>query len=63
MQSGIVVGDEIRAEFQQLRMKRKYRFIIYKPSEDKSTVEIELLGERSKTWEEFMEAMPKNNSR
>ena len=47
MQSGIVVGDEIRAEFQQLRMKRKYRYIIYRPSDDKSSVIIEAMGERS----------------
>lgn len=63
MQSGIVVGDEVRQEFQQLRMKRKHRYIIYRPSEDKSSVEIETIGERSHTWEQFMEAMPKNNSR
>ena len=50
MQSGIVVGDDIRQEFQQLRMKRKHRYIIYRPSEDKSTVEIELIGEREHTW-------------
>lgn len=63
MQSGIVVGDDIRQEFQQLRMKRKYRYIIYRPSEDKSTVEIELIGERGHTWAEFIENVPKNNSR
>lgn len=63
MQSGIVVGDEIRAEFQQLRMKRKYRYIIYRPSDDKSSVIIEAMGERSQTWEQFIEAVPKNNSR
>lgn len=63
MQSGIVVGDEIRQEFQQLRMKRKYRYIIYKPSEDKSSVQIELIGEREHTWAQFIENVPKNNSR
>jgi cofilin len=63
MQSGIVVGDDIRQEFQQLRMKRKHRYIIYAPSEDKSSVVIEKIGERGETWEQFIEAVPKQNSR
>lgn len=44
-------------------MKRKHRYIIYKVSSDKSSAEIEKLGERDSTWEEFVESMPKNNSR
>ena len=44
-------------------MKRKHRYIIYKVSEDKASVELEKAGERDETWEQFMEAMPKNNSR
>jgi hypothetical protein len=46
-----------------MRMKRKHRYIIYKTSADKSTVELEKSGERDETWEQFQEAMPKNNSR
>mgnify|MGYP000872084240 CR=1 FL=1 len=63
MQSGIAIADNVRDEFQQLRMKRKYRYVIYKASEDKSSVEVEKCGEREETWEQFQEAMPKNNSR
>lgn len=63
MQSGINIGDEIRAAFQDMRMKRKHRYIIYKASDDKSSVEIEKLSERTETWEQFKESMPKNNSR
>ncbi|MFM7851717.1 MAG: hypothetical protein ACKO96_07290, partial [Flammeovirgaceae bacterium] len=46
-----------------MRMKRKHRYIIYRVSSDKSSAEIEKLGERDSTWEEFVESMPKNNSR
>jgi len=63
MQSGLNIPDEVRNEFQALRMKRKYRYIIYKASDDKSSVEIEKLGERDETWAQFQEACPKNNSR
>ena len=63
MQSGINVPDAVRDEFQALRMKRKHRYIIFKPSESKDAVEIEKLGERTADWNEFKESMPKNNSR
>lgn len=63
MQSGIQIGDEIRETFQELRMKRTHRYIIYKASDDKSTVEVDKVGAREETFEQFKEAMPKNNSR
>ena len=63
MQSGLNIPDNVREEFQQLRMKRKHRFIIYKPNDDKSSVKIETIGARESTWEQFAEACPKNNSR
>lgn len=51
MQSGIEISDDIREAFQAMRMKRKYRYVIYKASEDKDKVEIEKCGERDETWE------------
>ena len=44
-------------------MKRKHRYIIYKTSANKDTVELEKAGDRDDTWEQFKESMPKNNSR
>ena len=63
MQSGINVPEIVKEEFQAMRMKRKHRYIIYKASESLDAVEIEKLGDRTDTWEQFKEAMPKNNSR
>jgi hypothetical protein len=63
MQSGLNVPEEVRTEFQALRMKRKHRYIIFKASDDKASVELEKLGAREETWATFKEAMPKNNSR
>jgi len=63
MQSGIAIGDNIREEFQAMRMKRKYRYIIFKASEDKSAVEVDKCGERDENFESFKNSMPKNNSR
>lgn len=63
MQSGIQIGDEVRERFQELRMKRAHRYIIYKASEDKSSAVVEKCGERDETFEQFKESMPKNHSR
>ena len=63
MQTGINIDDNVREQFQAMRMKRKYRFVVYKASEDKSNVEVETCGDRDSTWDQFKEAMPKNNSR
>ena len=63
MNSGITIPDEVRTEFQNLRMKRKHRYIIFKVSDDKANVEIEKLGARDSDWSDFQNSMPKNNSR
>lgn len=63
MQSGLNIPDDVRNEFQALRMKRKHRYVIYKANDNKDSVEIDKLGAREETWAQFTENMPKNNSR
>lgn len=63
MQTGINIGEDVRERFQELRMKRQYRYVIYKASADKSSVEVDKCGDRAENFEQFKEAMPKNNSR
>ena len=63
MNTGINIPDEVRAEFQALRLKRKYRYIIMKANDAKDGVEVEKTGAREETFDEFKENMPKNNSR
>lgn len=50
MQSGIVIPDEVRERFQELRMKRKHRYVIYKVTEDHSGVEVDKVGARTETF-------------
>ena len=49
--------------FTALRMARKHRFIIYSLSEDDATVTINAIGERQKTWDDFLALMPKDDCR
>lgn len=63
MQGGINIADDIRTAFQDIRMKRKFRYVIYKASADQTSIEIEKCGERAETFDQFKENVPKNNSR
>ena len=63
MSGGIVVDDDCIQEFTALRMKRSHRYLIMKVSEDKTRVVLEHLGERTTTFEEFKEKMPKDSCR
>ena len=63
MNSGLDIPDEIRKEFQNMRMKRKHRYIIYQLNEKHDGVCIEKLGARDASFDEFKESIPKNNSR
>jgi hypothetical protein len=44
-------------------MKRAHRFIIMKVADDKTKVEIEHIGERDATFNDFKELMPKDHGR
>ena len=61
--TGITVDDDVITEFTALRMKRAHRFMIMKVNDDKTKVEIEQVGARDATFEEFKELMPKDACR
>ena len=57
------IGDEIAATFTDLRMKRSYRYIIFKISEDGNTAEVQKAGARDETFAQFKEQMPVDQPR
>ncbi len=60
MNSGIVIGEDILPTYKQLANKRQIRWIIYKPSDDGTAVEIEATGQNEETWDMFKEKVPKD---
>jgi cofilin len=61
--TGVVVDDEVASAFQEFKLQStKLRFYIYKIV-DKKTIKIEASGDRSKTYEDFCEALPENECR
>ena len=63
MNSGIEISDEIVKAYKELALKRKLRYIIYKPNADCSAVEIQEAGDADKTWEDFKNALEPTSSR
>jgi cofilin len=55
--------DEIAAEFKNMRMRRKHRYLICKLNDAHNSVEIEKIGARDDTFESLKDAMPKDNAR
>ena len=63
MQSGILVDEAVQVEFTALRMKRTHRFLIFKVTDDKTKIELEHIGARDATFNDFKELMPKDHGR
>ena len=63
MIAGVPVGEECIQEFTALRMKRAHRYLIMKVSQEGTKIELEKAGERSSTFEDFKESMPKDACR
>lgn len=63
--TGVVVDDEVSTAFQGFKLQSagfKLRYYIYK-IENKKVIKIEKSGERSKTYDDFVEDLPENECR
>lgn len=63
MNSGIEIGQDITDANKNLAMRRKTRYIIYKPNADNTVIEIEKIGEREETFEDFKNSLDPTASR
>ncbi|XP_022967999.1 uncharacterized protein LOC111467373 [Cucurbita maxima] len=59
--SGMVVRDECKLKFLELKTKRNYRFIIFKI--ENQEVVVEKLGSPTETYDDFTAAIPPNECR
>ena len=63
--TGVSVDDEVASSFQKFKLQQepyKLRYFIYE-IKDKKTIIISKQGERSKTYDDFVEEMPENECR
>ena len=62
MDIGLRPSDDCINEYKELKMSQKYRYIIYK-IEGENKIVIESTGERTKTYEDFVASLPKDEPR
>jgi len=62
MSSGVGVADDCLSVFQDLKLKKKYRYIIYKLSDNNSTIVIEKTVEQAE-YDDFVADLPPNDCR
>ena len=63
MNSGIEIPAEILNSYKQLAMKRKLRYVIFKPNADCTAIEIEKEGAREETFDDFKNSVGVTDSR
>jgi len=57
MASGVAVNDECKTAFQDVKLGHKYRYIIYKLTDDMKTIVVETRAEPSASYEDFLQEM------
>jgi len=62
MSSGVAVHDDCLQVFQELKLKKKYKYIIYKLSEDQKEIVVDKTDEES-DYDTFINALPENEPR
>eukprot|EP00759_Apiculatamorpha_spiralis_P000648 PhF_6_TR10249/c2_g1_i1/m.15892/K05765/CFL; cofilin len=57
--SGIAVADECMVAFDEIKKKKAYRYVLFSIKDDKA-VAVESKGDRSVTYAQFVEGLPKD---
>jgi cofilin len=59
----MVVSDECKLKFQDLKAKRSFRFITFKIDGQTQQVVVDRVGQPSETYDDFTESMPPTECR
>ncbi|EAS00689.1 cofilin/tropomyosin-type actin-binding protein (macronuclear) [Tetrahymena thermophila SB210] len=62
MDIGLQVADDCLQQFQAMKMEKKHRYIIFHTKNNK-TIEIEKIGARDETYQQFVDSLPQNDAR
>jgi len=63
MASGVAVSDNCITAFTELKLGHQHRFVVYKLNDSLTEIVPEVLAEHSKTFNDFLAALPKNECR
>lgn len=62
MSSGVAIQDKVVEVFQDFKLKKSYRYILFKLSDDFTSIEVDKTSEKG-TYEEFVKSLPKDACR
>ena len=63
MSSGVQVNPECLKEFEAMKIRSAYKYLIFKITDDKKWIEIEEKGETGASFEDFKSKLPDNDCR
>merc|ERR1719450_1380007 len=63
MSSGVQVQPDCTSEFNEMKIRNTYKFIIFKISDDKKFIEIECKGDKGASFADFTSKLPDNDCR
>ena len=63
MSSGIAVSDDCISKFNELKLQHSFRYLLYKVSDDKTSLTLESTGPKTATYDDFLKVLPKQDCR
>jgi len=63
MSSGVAVSDECVSKYQDLKLGKSLRYVLFKLSEDLKEVQVDKTAPSGAPYEEFLESLPPNDCR
>ncbi|CAJ1382642.1 unnamed protein product [Effrenium voratum] len=63
MSSGVTVADECVEVHERIKMKKDLRYVTFKMSDDKKTIVVDETGDATKTYADFVKALPEGSPR
>lgn len=63
MASGITVTEECKLSYDEMKLRHKYSYIIFKIASDHKTIEVEAKGEKDESFDSFSEKLRQANKK
>merc|ERR1712157_594934 len=63
MSSGVQVAPGVLDEFEKMKIRSEYKYMIFKITSDKKFIEIECTGKQDASFPEFVEKLPEGDCR
>ncbi|KAJ5070728.1 cofilin/actin-depolymerizing factor [Anaeramoeba ignava] len=63
MDGGVIAEDDCVTKFNEFKMGRDIRYIIYRLSDNRKQIIVEKIGDKDQTYDDFLACLPENKCR